>query len=166
MTGRLRIRAARAADVATIHAALQALAAGMGSPAKVTSSPDDIRKHGFGERPAFEVLIAEVDDGFVGFCLTFPTFSTWRGEPGIYVQDLFVDVAFRGHRIGERLLKEVARRGRAGGARHLRLSVDIDNTRAQAFYDRLGLRHCCDEQIHMITGADFDAFAQTGLEHP
>ena len=75
------------------------------------------------------------------------------------MQDLFVADAFRSRRIGERLLHAAAGRGREKGARYMRLSVDVENTRAQAFYDRIGIRHSKDELIHMIKGADFDAFA-------
>ena len=35
-------------------------------------------------------------------CLFFPSFSTWIGRPGVYVQDLFVEPRFRGLGIGER----------------------------------------------------------------
>ncbi|MBN9054075.1 MAG: GNAT family N-acetyltransferase [Rhizobiales bacterium] len=158
----IRIRPAAKDDAAAIHAALKALAAGMGAEGKFVSTVDDVRRHGFGAAAAFEVLIAEAGGAFSGLCLTFPSFSTWMGAPGIYVQDLFVADAFRGRRIGERLLQAAARRGRASGARYLRLSVDVENVRAQAFYERLGIRHSRDEQIHMIKGAAFDAFAGEG----
>lgn len=156
----IRIRPAAIDDAETIHAALRAMAKGMKAGPKFVSTVEDIRHYGFGAVPAFEVLIAETDGAaFAGLCLTCPSFSTWMGTPGIYVQDLFVADAFRGRRIGERLLHAVARRGREKGARYMRLSVDVENPRAQAFYDRIGIRHSRDELIHMIKGADFDAFA-------
>lgn len=155
----IRIRPTVIDDAEIIHTALKDMAAGMKAGPKFVSTVEDIRQHGFGVAPAFEVLIAEAGDVFAGLCLTFPSFSTWMGTPGIYVQDLFVVDAFRSQRIGERLLHAVARRGREKGARYLRLSVDVENPRAQAFYDRIGIRHSRDELIHMIKGADFDAFA-------
>ena len=159
MQDEIRIRPAAIDDAETIHAALRVMAGGMKAGPKFVSTVADIRHHGFGTSPAFEVLIAEAGSVFAGLCLTFPSFSTWMGTPGIYVQDLFVTDAFRGRRIGERLLHAVARRGREKGARYLRLSVDVENPRAQAFYDRIGIRHSRGELIHMIKGADFDAFA-------
>nr|WP_314088384.1 GNAT family N-acetyltransferase [uncultured Shinella sp.] len=155
----IRIRPAVIEDAEIIHTALKDMAVGMKAGPKFVSTVEDIRRHGFGAAPAFEVLIAETADAFAGLCLTFPSFSTWMGTPGIYVQDLFVVHAFRSRRIGERLLQAVARRGRDKGARYMRLSVDVENPRAQAFYDRIGIRHSRDELIHMIKGADFDAFA-------
>lgn len=166
MAGNLTIRLAEAKDADLIHAALLAMARAMGDEDKITSTSSDIRKHGFGDHPAFEVLIAELDGAFAGLCLTFPSFSTWRGEPGIYVQDLYVDDAFRGRRIGEKLLRAVARRAKAKGAGYLRLSVDIDNKTAEAFYERLGITHSTNEHVHMIRGDAFDAFAASGAETP
>ena len=159
METKATIRLAEAQDADTIHAGLLALARAMGAEGKILSTPDDIRAHGFGDAPAFEVLIAEIDGSFAGLCLTFPSYSTWRGQRGIYVQDLYVADAFRGRGIGEDLLRAAALRGRDKGAGYLRLSVDIDNRKAQAFYERIGLVHSRDEQIHMIKGEAFDAFA-------
>jgi ribosomal protein S18 acetylase RimI-like enzyme len=164
MQDEIRIRAAVVEDAETIHAALTTMASSMKAGPKFVSTADDIRRHGFGPTPAFEVLIAETGGIFAGLCLSFPSFSTWMGTPGLYVQDLYVADAARGQRIGERLLQATAQRGRARGARYLRLSVDVENVRAQAFYDRLGIRHSRDEQIHMIKGAAFDTFA--GEENP
>lgn len=159
MEGQVNIRIARAEDAGTIHAGILALARSTGAESKITSTPDDIRADGFGDRPAFEVLIAEIGGTFAGLCLAFPSYSTWRGEHGIYVQDLYVDERFRGRRIGEELLRQVARRARLKGAGYLRLSVDAENLKAQAFYERVGLTHSRDEQIYMIKGEAFDAFA-------
>lgn len=166
MSDNLTIRLAVAADADMIHAGLIAMARAMGNEDKITSTAGDIRKHGFGDHPAFEVLIAELGGAFAGFCLTFPSFSTWRGQPGIFVQDLYVDEAYRGRRIGEALLRTVARGGKAKGAGYIRLSVDVDNRKAAAFYERLGITHSRDEHIHMIKGDAFDAFAESGAKTP
>ncbi|GEO85306.1 MULTISPECIES: GNAT family N-acetyltransferase [Alphaproteobacteria] len=154
------IREAGPEDTGTLHAALLALARHTGDEHKIESTPQDLLDHGFGAQPAFEALIAEVDGRFAGMCLSFPSFSTWRGQPGIYVQDLYVENVFRGRRIGERLLQAAAAKGYASGARYLRLSVDQANVSAQSFYERVGLSHSRAEQIHMMRGEQFEAFAQ------
>lgn len=166
MTANVTIRVAEAGDAELIHDGLLAMARAMGDEDKITSTASDISTHGFGTHPAFEVLIAELDGAFAGLCLTFPSFSTWRGQPGIFVQDLYVDEAYRGRRIGEALLRAVARRSKAKGAGYIRLSVDIANKKAEAFYERLGITHSRDEHIHMIKGDAFDAFAAKGMDAP
>ena len=51
---------------------------------------DDFRRHLFGPRPAAEAALAEVGGEPVGFALWFSTFSTFRGQPGLYLEDIFV----------------------------------------------------------------------------
>lgn len=160
----ITIRLAGPDDVQTLHRAILSLAGHLGETHLVTSTSDDLLSHGFCANPSFEGLIAEVDGVFAGMCLTFRSFSTWRGCVGVYVQDLYVEDGFRGKKVGMALLKAAARRGRAQGADYLRLSVNIDNVAAQAFYERLGIRHSNDEQIHLIRGEAFLAFAADGEE--
>lgn len=156
---RIVIRPATPADIANIHAGLAGIAETVGEAHKMTSTPDDLRRFGFGENPAFSTLIAETGTEFAGMCLYFPIFSSWMGRPGIYVQDLFVEKRFRGFRIGEHLLRRVAALSRAQGGVYLRLSVDTGNHAARAFYERLGIGHSHGEQVHRIDGEAFFALA-------
>ncbi|AZO13220.1 MULTISPECIES: GNAT family N-acetyltransferase [unclassified Mesorhizobium] len=136
----------------------------IGAHQEIKSTPEDLSRYGFGDQPAFSTLIAEVHGEFAGLCLHFPIFSTWMGRPGVYVQDLYVEDRFRGRRIGEKLLRRVARECRAAGGVYLRLSVDTDNDTAKAFYERLGIGWANYEQVHKIVGDAFCAFADAPEE--
>jgi ribosomal protein S18 acetylase RimI-like enzyme len=85
-----------------------------------------------------EVTVAEDETGILGACLALLTYSTWRDAKGLYVVDLFVDGRARNGGVGVKLLREAARRGRARGARFIKLEVDRTNTDAERFYERLG----------------------------
>ncbi|TPL90130.1 GNAT family N-acetyltransferase [Mesorhizobium sp. B2-3-12] len=146
-------------DVEIIHAAILKLGSHIGAPEEIISTADDLRRYGFGEKPAFSTLVAEVGGEFAGLCLHFPIFSTWIGRPGVYVQDLYVEDRFRGRKIGERLLRRVAAECRRDGGVYLRLSVDTDNEGAKAFYERLGIAWSSYEQTQKIIGEAFFAFA-------
>ncbi len=163
---KLAIRPGRPDDIPRVHAAIRALARHVGGEDNVTSSPDDLLRHAFADTPHFAIEIAEIGGAFAGMCLHFPIFSTWMGCPGVFVQDLYVEDAFRGRNVGEALLRHVARASRRSGGGYLRLSVDTDNLSAVGFYERLGIRHSDYEQIHKITGDDFVAFCQgSGRPH-
>lgn len=151
----LHIRDATPADAATIHAAILAMGDVLGTAKKITSTPEIFAREGLAPGRAFEGLVAEVGGGFAGMCLYLPVFSTWLGKPGVYVQDLFVDERFRGMKIGEALIRQVARIGSARGANHLRLAVDFDNDKAQRFYERIGVTRFAEDHIHAAYG---DAF--------
>ena len=67
--------------------------------------PEVLAEHLFGPVPAAHVHVAETDDGVVaGMALWFTTFSTFVGRPGIWLEDLYVRPAFRGHGFGKALL--------------------------------------------------------------
>ncbi len=156
------IRKATADDAELILSAINIIGDHLGTPERITATPGDFRRHGFGPSPAFTALIAEAGGEFAGMCLFFKSFSTWRGKPGAYIQDLVVAEKFRGQGIAEALLRETARHVRADGGSYLRLSVDTANAGAQRFYERIGMALQPQERIHAIYGDAFDLLA--GLE--
>jgi len=151
----LVIRPATEADAETIVQAVRRLGHHVGTPEKVTSTADDIRRYGFGADPMFECLIAEIAGAAAGVCIFFRSFSTFVGRPGVYVQDLIVDERYRGARVGERLLRRVAAITRSRGGVYMRLAVDIGNPDAGRFYQRLGLKHVDDDLIFAAYGEAF-----------
>lgn len=133
----IRYRLATAADAATLHRLLQALAdhddAGPIGPV------ESLLTHGFGPRPLFQAVLAEREAEVLGLVLYYPDYSTHRGQPGLYVQDFYVLHQARGLGIGKALLAQ-AMRLQDWGARYMTLGVDPGNAGARQFYDRLGFR--------------------------
>ena len=74
----------------------------------MVATEDDLRRHGFGPDRRFEALLAFVDDEPAGFALFFPDFSTWRGRPGLFLEDLYVREWARGRGVGRRLMARLA----------------------------------------------------------
>ena len=158
------LRSATAADAADIARLLRGLNEHLGQPSVRGMSAAEVVAYGFGERPAFEAILAVRGDGrAVGLALSFFTFSTWRGRPGVYVQDLYVEPAARGAGLGRRLLAAAAAAGAAArGCDHLRLTVAAANVGAQAFYRRLGLEPADADLVYHLDGAAFDALSAAG----
>ena len=75
----------------------------------VVFEPAAMREHLFGDDRAATVTIAEVDGMTAGMALWFRTFSTFLGQPGIWLEDLFVRPEHRGHGVGAALLAPPAR---------------------------------------------------------
>lgn len=135
----MTIRAAVAADAQGIAKMLSRLADDLGDGDVFASTGEIIRRNGFGPTPMFHVVLAEIGDRAVGFALYFPHFSTTLGRAGVYVQDLWVDPAARGNKVGQKLLAVVAKNAaNRWGAEYMKLSVHTDNPRATHFYSRLG----------------------------
>ena len=138
MPGTISIRPAEADDSERIVKLIRALANYEKLEHEVEISTEDVDRHLFGDRPAAEALIAERDDTAVGFALFFQNFSTWRGRPGLYLEDLFVDPEHRGLGIGKALLVELARIAHARNYARMEWSVLDWNSPSIAFYESLG----------------------------
>ncbi len=132
------IRPARLDDVETIACLIRELAAYERLEDHARATVDDLARHLFGERPAAEVLIAEFENLPIGFALYFSTFSTFRGQPGIYLEDLFVRPEHRGRGIGKALLANVAKVALDRGCGRLEWSVLDWNTPSIEFYRSQG----------------------------
>ncbi len=149
------LRPATVADAPYLHECLLGIASAVDEVARIRSGVGDLIEYGFGADPHFEAVIAEVDAKPAGMVLFFRSFSTWNGRPGAYVQDIYVDNAYRGLGIGAKLLRRVAAIIRDRGGCYMRLSVDTENFAAQGFYSRLDLVLSDSEQIHAAYGEAF-----------
>ncbi|QIG50348.1 GNAT family N-acetyltransferase [Nordella sp. HKS 07] len=107
-----------------------------------------------------QVTVAEDASGILGACLTLLTFSTWRGLKGLYVVDLFIDGKARNRGIGLKLLREAARRGRARGARFIKLEVLTTNDGAARFYERLGFARHDEDRLFVLEDEQVTAFLE------
>jgi len=143
--GSIRIRNARREDAALVHRLLLDLASALGKTQDLKSSAADIERFGFGERPRFEAVLAFDGEEAVGLCVYFYEFSTWRGQPGVYVQDLYVAPGARGRGLGRELIRAVRERAAEQGVRYVKLTVYDRDPAALAFYHGIGFESCEDE---------------------
>ncbi len=104
----------------------------------VVATEEMLRHALFGPRPAAEVILCFEEDKPAGFALFFHNFSTFRGKPGIYLEDLFVRPEFRGRGYGKLLLQALARLCVERDCARLEWSVLDWNTPSIEFYKSLG----------------------------
>jgi GNAT superfamily N-acetyltransferase len=134
----LRIEPAVATDVPIILTLIRELADFERLLDQVIATEDRLKESLFGERPGAEVLMARLGNEPVGFALFFHNYSTFRAQPGIYLEDLYVRPAYRGRGFGEALLSRVAQLAVSRGCGRFEWSVLDWNQRAIDFYKKLG----------------------------
>jgi len=134
----LIIRRAVASDVALILQFIRALAEYEKLSHEVDAREEDIGRDLFGSEPRVFCEIAEWDGKPAGFALWFYTYSTFRGRHGIWLEDLFVDPAFRGEGIGKALIANLAKRCETENLPRLAWWVLNWNTPSIEFYKALG----------------------------
>lgn len=134
----LSIRPATPEDAETIHRFVVELATYEREPDAVEATPETFREQLRSARPPFECVIAEWSSRPVGFALFFHNYSTWKGRPGLYLEDLYVQPDQRGRGIGKALLLHLFDLARERGCGRVEWSVLDWNTPAIAFYESLG----------------------------
>ena len=125
------IRPVTPADLPRLRALLQALSDEDGGTYQVGSEPA-LAQALFAPAPLIFALIADQ-----GMALYYPDFSTPRGEPGVYIQDLYVTPKARGTGLARALLAAVMRH-QGWGAQFMTLGVSPENTTAIRFYAKTG----------------------------
>ena len=127
---------------------------------EVVTDEDQLRQSLFGERRVAEVVIASYEGEPAGFALFFHNFSTFLGRPGIYLEDLFVIPAHRGHGIGKVLLSYLARLAVERGCGRLEWWVLDSNEPAIRFYERLGAQAMDEWTVFRVTGQTLEELAK------
>ena len=157
------IRTATEADVPQILSFIRALAAFEREPDAVTATEEGLLRDGFGPNPIYYCLIADQDGQPAGFALYFFNYSTWKGCPGIYLEDIFVHPEFRGLGIGKALLQQVAAIAVQKGCPRLQWEVLDWNTPAVDFYKVMGAEFLDEWRNVRVSGEALDRLAGNAL---
>lgn len=132
------IRVATPDDAEAIHGFIHELAVYEREPDAVEATPASIRAQMESDRPPFECILVEDEGIAVGMALYFQSYSTWKGVPGLYLEDLYVQPDHRGKGYGLALLAELA--AIAVDRRYGRVDWQVLdwNTPSIEFYERVG----------------------------
>lgn len=155
----LTIAPARLDDVPVLLRLIKALGDYEKLSDEIVVTEADLQRWLFGEKPAAEVMIAWAGAEAIGYALFFQNFSTFRGRPGMYLEDLFVVPAWRGRGVGRRLLTVLASLAVERGYGRFEWAVLDWNAPAIGFYRNLGAVVMDDWRICRLTGGALAAVA-------
>ena len=166
-----QLRAARPADVPAIAGLVAELAEFEQLSPLLQLTPETLAPHLFGERPVVEAVVAELPAGvgegagagdagrLVAYALFFTNFSTFLAKPGLYLEDLYVQPAFRGAGIGKALLAHLGALALARDYGRFEWSVLDWNENAIRFYQGMGATVMPEWRICRVAGPALAAFA-------
>ncbi len=153
------LRAAELRDVQSIVSLIRELAEFEKLTHLLQVTPEKLRPHLFGEKPVAEAMVAELGGEVVAFALYFTNFSTFLAQPGLYLEDLYVQPAHRGKGIGEAMLTRLGKLAAERNYGRFEWSVLDWNENAIRFYERMGATVMPDWRICRIAGDELAAFA-------
>jgi len=156
------LREAAPNDVPVIYGFIRDLAAFEREPDAVKMTQAQLYDALFGARQRAAALIVETEAGPQGFAIWFESFNTWTGQPGLYVEDIYVAPEARGNGIGAKIFRHLAGVAVARGYQRLEWFVLNWNDSAIKFYEKLGGEPLSDWTKYRLSGAALDALATGG----
>jgi GNAT superfamily N-acetyltransferase len=154
-----RIRRAAEYDVNAMVKLIYELAEYERAPEQCHITAEQLRTALFRESPALFAHVAELDGEVVGCALWFKNFSTWDGEHGIYLEDLYVRPGARGSGLGKALLAALAEECVRNGYTRLQWWVLDWNKPAIGFYESLGAVPMDEWTVFRISGTALNGLA-------
>jgi GNAT superfamily N-acetyltransferase len=92
----------------------------------------------FNTHPFAHVLLAENSQGEIGFALYGFRYSSFAGQPSIWLDDLYVEENMRSQGAGTLLMRQLQQIAQENNCTHLAWTADARNTKGIKFYHRLG----------------------------
>lgn len=121
---------------------------------------NDLQKVLFGKDAFVQSLMAFDDETPIAYAFFYPTFSSFRGQKSVYLEDIFITKKYRKYGIGEKMLKEIARIGKEFGAVRMDFQVLKHNESAIRFYKKYGAVMDKDERHFKFTDEAFESLAE------
>lgn len=157
--GGFSVRAAVPGDVPVLLSFIKKLADYEKLADQVVATEELLHAALFGARRTAEVALGLLGERPVGFVLFFHNYSTFLGRSGLYIEDLFIDEAYRRKGYGTALLAHVARLAVERECGRLEWSVLDWNQPAIDFYKRLGALPMSDWTVFRIAGQNLAKLA-------
>lgn len=145
-------RFANESDVPLILEFIQSLAEYERLRSSCVATAERLRETLFGDSPAAEVIIAELDGAPAGFALFFHNYSTFLAQRGLYLEDLFVRPEARKKGVGLALLSTLASIALERDCSRVDWAVLDWNQLAIDFYRRIGANPLADWTVFRLKG--------------
>jgi GNAT superfamily N-acetyltransferase len=154
------IRRARLDDVEAIHQLIIELAIYEKEPNAVIGTPEHLIKNLFSDSPKVFCEVVEINNEIVGIAIWFNNYSTWEGEHGIYLEDLYIKPEHRGAGWGKALLKHLAQECVKNGWTRFQWWVLDWNEPSIEFYKSLGSIPMDEWTVYRLSGASLQELAK------
>lgn len=121
-----------------------------------------IAHHLFGPRPYAEFLIAEFEGEPIGFCLYFFTYSSFRAQPVLFMEDMYLAPKWRNQGFAKRIVVHLFNVAVDRGCAMIAWDAEDNNVRALEFFDYFGAEVQNEWRTARVGGSRMHEIAASG----
>ena len=127
---------------------------------EVVTTQADLLRDGFGANRKFRALIAEYDGKPAGYAMFYDFYSSFQGQCGLFLEDIYVQPALRNKGIGKALLAHVAKISREENYFGMQWEVLDWNQPSIEFYERIGGKFMDEWRLVSLSGYELQKVAE------
>jgi len=155
-----QIKTAEVKDVGQIIEMIREFAAFENLSDYCEVTEENLRDAMFGEDSCVEGLVAFEEDELIGYALFYENFSSFRGQRGLYLEDLYIKPKRRRQKIGEAFLGKLAQIAKSRNFVRIDFLVLGWNEPAMKFYEKLGAESNADERHFRFVSEAFEKLSE------
>ena len=156
---KISIRKAESEDTGLILHLITELARFENAEQSVQATKDSILQSLFSDKATAKCLICVLGENPIGYAVYFYNYSTWLGQNGIYLEDLYITPESRNNGAGKAVLKYLAQLAIAKGCGRFEWSVLDWNEPAIKLYESIGSEPQSEWVLYRLTGDNLKEFA-------
>lgn len=156
----MEIREASSTDLEAITTLMRDFAAFEELATYFEATAENLAAVMFGEHAFVKGLVAEENGEVSAYALFYPNYATFRGQRGIYLEDLYISKNYRGRGIGEAMIRKIAQIAKEQGCQRIDFQVLEWNQLAVSFYEKLGADRDETERHFKFTDRAFEELAK------
>jgi ribosomal protein S18 acetylase RimI-like enzyme len=156
----MEIRKAGPSDIGAITDLMREFAAFEDLADYFEATPEKLAAVMFGESSYVNGFVAEDNGKLIAYALFYPNYATFRGQRGVYLEDLYISTTHRGRGIGEAMIRKIAQFAKQESCERIDFQVLEWNTPAIGFYEKLGAHRDESERHFKFTDTAFEELAR------
>lgn len=133
------IRDAKIEDVEVIYNLMKEFGDYLNMSDAITIDVETMKEHLF-HQGVVKTLLSEVNGVPMGYAMVYPTYASFSGEQGLFLEDLYISPAYRGKGYGKALIQGIFDLAGSGGYQRVDWECLMRNVNAREFYKALGAK--------------------------
>ncbi|MEO6694047.1 MAG: GNAT family N-acetyltransferase [Ignavibacteria bacterium] len=148
---KITIRPAKKSDSSDISELINELAVFEKLPIPDIKARKRLMNDAFSKTPPFKILLSEINGILSGYSIYFFTYSSFRANKTLYLEDIFISEKYRNMGIGKLFFKELTKTAKKNKCSRMEWVVLDWNINAIKFYDKLGATQLKEWKMYRVS---------------